>query len=252
MVITMVNPIIINLYDFDGTITKNGMFGADTLIYFIMYCYGNVKELRTNIRKCVLKGLSVYLKTKSVSKFKENSLGFLKIIEETPGLDLAKIVADFGIEHKKRVFDYFENSIDKDAISIIISATPEFLLESFAKEYGMGLIGTKIAPITGELLGDNCRKEEKIIRLAEYLKKHYPNVDFVINKVYSDTIIKRKWFKFVPGNDAYIGLLGKEAINVSSRGKLSLINTTGIKPKHENVYVEPGIKGLRLEMDKKS
>ena len=72
----------------------------------------------------------------------------------------------------------------KKSDDVIISASPEFLLEPICKELGVGcMLGTKVNEKTGLFESENCVGEEKVVRFYEV----YP--DGVIDEFYSDRYV---------------------------------------------------------------
>lgn len=65
---------------------------------------------------------------------------------------------------------------------LIISASPDFLILPICKRLNVRGIASKVNPQTGELLGPNCRGEEKVKRFNEV----YPNE--TIDDFYSDSL----------------------------------------------------------------
>ena len=74
---------------------------------------------------------------------------------------------------------------DRKRYSVVISASPDFLLEEIQKRLGFEkLICTKHNRATGAIIGENCRDEEKVKRLyLEFGKNEINVID-----VYSDSL----------------------------------------------------------------
>lgn len=64
---------------------------------------------------------------------------------------------------------------------LVISAGPEFLMRGVCAERGLELIGSRVDPHTGRVLGPNCSGAEKVVRLREV----YPDAE--IEHFYSDS-----------------------------------------------------------------
>ncbi|WP_349017956.1 HAD family hydrolase [Sneathia vaginalis] len=86
------------------------------------------------------------------------------------GMDIENDINLFWEKEIKNIYPYFfeeikENRKDAD-ILILISASPDFLLEPIYKKLGFDiLISTKYSNFT--LIGKNCKKNEKLKRLNE-------------------------------------------------------------------------------------
>lgn len=163
----------LNVFDFDKTI-----YDGDSSIDFYIY---SLKENIWIIRYLPIQiyGMLMYkLKIKPKEYFKEKYFSFLKGIKD---IDL-KIECFWNKNEKKIKYDLFK---DKKNM-IVISASPEFLLEPICKKIGVSkLIATKVDKKTGKFLGKNCYGEEKVNRLNKEYNK------YVINEFYSDSISDR-------------------------------------------------------------
>lgn len=81
---------------------------------------------------------------------------------------------------RARLGRWFERT-PRDLPIVIASASPEFELQHAAELLGVQwLIGTRCDPVTGRLLGKNCRGEEKLRRIGEQLG------EFEIRAMYTD------------------------------------------------------------------
>jgi hypothetical protein len=64
---------------------------------------------------------------------------------------------------------------------LIISASPEFLLEPYCKKHGFALLASKVDKHTGKYDGENCYGKEKVARFYE----EYPSGK--VSEFYSDS-----------------------------------------------------------------
>ena len=90
----------------------------------------------------------------------------------------------FWKEHKNKIHLFVLDALKQDKRSkiCIISASPRFLLEGFTKDLkNVTLISTEMDKKTGEIIGENCKGEEKLKRY----KKEFNNNK--IAKFYSDS-----------------------------------------------------------------
>ena len=170
----------LGIFDVDFTITKK-----ETLMQFFKYMIHkdkkNIKFLPRAIFSGIMYGIGIY----DEKKVKETFLKFIDGIDEK---ELSYIVKEF-------YSDVLSNILYEDAIKMmrelkskgykiyLISASPEFYLNEFYsfKEVDK-IIGTKFKFKDGkfirEMVGYNCKGEEKVRRLMEELKKDNIEVDF--------------------------------------------------------------------------
>ena len=164
----------VNIYDFDKTI-----YDGDSTADFIKFCAVRYKKsliwALPTLRAFCLYALGRYTKT----RFKEKMYGFLRFIPDT---DTA--VDEFWNRHEKNIFPYYKERHGAD--DIVISASPEFLLEPICERLGIGrLIASREDKKTGIYTGDNCYGEEKVKRLrTEY---GITSCDEFFSDSYSDT-----------------------------------------------------------------
>ena len=86
----------------------------------------------------------------------------------------------FWEKHLHQVYPWFTQ---KKRPAVIISASPDFLLEELQRRLGLPyLLCTRHNPKTGRILGQNCRGEEKVRRFH----RAFPGVQVV--DVYSDSL----------------------------------------------------------------
>jgi phosphoserine phosphatase len=110
----------------------------------------------------------------SKETMKESFFMFIRFIS------LDAMVARFWKKNKRKIKQWYLRQ--KQDADVIISASPEFLLEPVVREYlHCVLIASKIDSETGEYRGKNCRGEEKVWRFREM----YPDTE--IDRFYSDS-----------------------------------------------------------------
>lgn len=144
-----------NIYDFDKTIYR-----GDSSIDFFKYCIKKNKKCLLILPKLGI-ALALYLtKIKEKEYFKSV---FFSIVKYFDNID--EIVKNFWEENKVKIKEYYLKQ--KQDTDIIISASPEFLLDPISKILNFKLIATKVDKKTGELIGTNCYGKEKVKRLNE-------------------------------------------------------------------------------------
>lgn len=159
-----------NIYDFDKTI-----YDGDSTADFIKFCAKKHKKTWKTLIPMAwaffLYALGIYTKT----QFKEKMYRFLQYV---PDIDTTLI--EFWDAHEKNILDYYK--AQKQGDDIIISASPEFLLEPICKRIGVTkLIASKVDKKTGIYTGENCWGGEKTKRLLEEFGVEY------CDKFYSDS-----------------------------------------------------------------
>ena len=159
----------LNVFDFDKTI-YDGDSSIDIYIYLLKRNILLIRYLPIQ-----LFGLIVYcLKIKPKEYFKQKYFSFLNGVK-----NIDVIIKDFWNENEKKI-NY--NILEGKENIVVISASPEFLLEPICKNIGVKkLIATQVDKVTGKFLSKNCYGKEKVERLNNEYK------DYVINEFYSDS-----------------------------------------------------------------
>lgn len=159
-----------NVYDFDGTIYE----GDSTIDFFVFSLKRNAK-----IRKCMPAIFWTAIKYKvgkvGLNIFKEKFYSFVKYIDV---LD-EEVEAFWETHHKKIKGWYLEKKQETD---VIISASPQWLLEPITRKLGVELIASIVDTKTGKLLSENCKGEEKVRR---FMCKHEAES---IDNFYTDSL----------------------------------------------------------------
>ncbi|OOM77902.1 hypothetical protein CLPUN_20750 [Clostridium puniceum] len=178
------------IFDIDYTITKK-----ETLMELFKY---SIKIDKRNIRflpRAIFCGSMYMLKLYDERKVKEK---FLKFIDGIKEKDLAELVKGFyNYKLKTILYEDALNMIKKlkseDYDIYLISASPEFYVNEFynIKEVDK-IIGTKFNFTNGVFVrkmdGENCKGEEKVRRLKEFLKTEKIEVDFKESYMFSDSL----------------------------------------------------------------
>ena len=159
-----------NIYDFDKTIFK---FDSTKKFYF--FAIKKYPKMLLCLPTQFIYFIPFSLGLLEKTKFKEKMYSAFKYIK-----NIDQEVELFWDKNKIYINSwYYKNQKDTD---IIISASPEFLLEPICKKIGIKhLIASKVNPKTGEYTGINCYGKEKVKRL----EKEFPET--FINEFYSDS-----------------------------------------------------------------
>lgn len=158
-----------NVYDFDGTI-----YNGDSTIDFFLYALKRNPSVLRYLPKQVWGFVLYGIKRIDKTKLKEYFFSFLSAI------NAEELTNAFWNQNQKKIFDWYLNQQKPD--DIIISASPEFLLQPICSRLGIRhLIASEVDPKTGMFTSENCRGQAKARRLkAEY------NVTY-IDRFYSDS-----------------------------------------------------------------
>ena len=159
-----------NVYDFDGTI-----YDGDSSIDFYLFC---IKKKPSVFFKSIINQLSgmVLYAFKQISKErnKEKYFSFLRYINVND-----QLLNEFWSARFKNIKGWY--LCQKAESDVVISASPEFLLQPICKRLGIALIASTIDPSTGKFNGKNCHGQEKVNRFIEA----YPNKS--IDEFYTDS-----------------------------------------------------------------
>lgn len=145
-----------NTYDFDKTI-----FYPDSSACFYLYCLKHYPgAMLKTLPRSVVSGL-LYASGKGNAKvLKEQLFSFLPNLPDVDGA-----VKAFWDENRQRLAKWYLRQKRSD--DVIISASPEFLLQPICDELGVRLIGTRMDKHSGKISGENCHDKEKVRRFYE-------------------------------------------------------------------------------------
>ncbi|MBQ9517094.1 MAG: haloacid dehalogenase-like hydrolase [Eubacterium sp.] len=177
----------IDIYDFDKTIVP---FDSGTL--FVGYCLLHYPWCILWM-PVVVAGLVLMLaRVITFTQFKRICFMFVPMIPKE------KAVKGFWNRHEKQVHGWFK--ADRKRYSVVISASPDFLLEEIDRRLGFDkLICTRHNPITGAIIGENCRGAEKVRRLYE----EFDRDEIKVVDVYSDSLKHDKYIFALAGGKCY-------------------------------------------------
>lgn len=161
----------VDIYDFDKT-----MVPFDTGSLFWFYCMLRYPWIILLWPYQFIGGLLLALRIYNLTKVKRIFFSFVHFIP----LDKAR--KKFWDKHEKDVFEWARKE-NRERFTVVISASPDFLLEDIAKRIGIDcLICTKHSPKNSAVIGLNCKGEEKVRRFREI----YPDAQVIT--VYSDSL----------------------------------------------------------------
>lgn len=160
-----------NVYDFDKTI-----YQRDSTLDFYLFCIKKQPGILAEIPTLLFWSILFLFQRSSKTAFKEKFYRFLRHLDSVDDL-----VAEFWKINRDRIADfYLRGHRDND---IVISASPEFLLEPICRELNIPtLIASRVDKCTGLYSGENCWGDEKLRRFREELGQAS------IGEFYSDSL----------------------------------------------------------------
>ncbi|MEE1155265.1 MAG: haloacid dehalogenase-like hydrolase [Acutalibacteraceae bacterium] len=160
-----------NVYDFDNTIYK-----GDSTADFFIFCLRKHPKIVLVFPKIIGGVIKFYLLKKGTkTEFKEKVYTFLQYC------DTEKDVQEFWNKKIGNIKSWYKHQQRHD--DVIISASPEFLLETPCKLLDIKhLMASRVDPNTGKYNGENCHGKEKVRRFYEKYSK-----TTTIHKFYSDS-----------------------------------------------------------------
>lgn len=161
-----------NVFDFDKTI-----FDGDSTVKFYKYCLFKYPKVLLYVPSMAVGFAKYYIFKKGTkTECKQN---FYRFLTEIDNVD--KAVEDFWNKNEKGIFEWYKK-IHQNS-DIVISASPEFLLEPICKRLNVSkMMASRVDKHTGKYIGENCHGEEKVRRFYEYCP------DGKIDFFYSDSI----------------------------------------------------------------
>ncbi|MGL5722859.1 MAG: HAD family hydrolase [Brevinema sp.] len=179
----------VSLYDFDRTIYARD---TGTQIYFFMF----KKKPWTIFYVPHLLAVSVLHLCHIISHDTWKNLMLLPM-KRIP-LDVwRRLVQEFWQESQKDFFPSVVQAMKEDKekgmVVGVISASVELFLEPIQKLLQPDfIIGTPIVlkenKIVNRLAGENCKMEAKVRYFHAYMAKHYPNKQYIVHKMTSDSL----------------------------------------------------------------
>lgn len=164
----------IDIYDFDKTIVP---FDSGTL--FTFYCMLHYPWCIIVMPIVCVAFLLMLLKIINFTAFKKTCFMFI------PMIPLKKAVKAFWDKHESEVNPWFK---DRNRYSVVISASPDFLLGDISERLGFDILICTKHKKNGVIIGENCRGEEKVRRLFELFDKD----SIEVKDVYSDSLYHDK------------------------------------------------------------
>ncbi len=174
----------LDIYDFDKT-----MIPFDSGSRFCIYCFLHYPKTVLYI-PCIVGAVIGFLFKRDLTAMKSSIFKFIKVI---PVREASK---KFWDKNEKYVFDWAKRE-NRERYSLMISASPDFLIDEIAKRVDIDDYICTIHDENGAIVGNNCHDKEKV----RLFKEKYPQSEVV--NVYSDSL----------ENDKYIFSLGEKCFH---------------------------------------
>ena len=163
---------LIDVYDFDGTI-----YDGDSTLDFVLFAVRRHPVVLLGLPR--IAGAAMKLAAKKIGLTQFKSVLFSEMAEQC---DLSVEAGLFWLrpETRAKLGGWFR-STPRDIPIAICSASPEFEIRHAAKLLGVDtVIGTRCDTATGQLIGENCKAQEKLRRLEEHFG------EYTIRAMYTD------------------------------------------------------------------
>ena len=163
---------LIDVYDFDGTI-----YDGDSTVDFVLFAVRRHPNVLLGLPRIARAALKLRKKEIGLTEFK--TVLFAEMAER---MDLKTEAGLFWLDPKtKEKLGAWFRTTPRDLPIVLCSASPEFEIAPAAKLLGIPtVVATRVDIATGELIGKNCKAEEKLSRL----KAHFG--DYEIRAMYTD------------------------------------------------------------------
>ena len=150
----------VDIYDFDKTAIP-----YDSALHYWFWSMAHCPWTLVLLPFQLFWGFLMVTKILPVPVFKKIAFNFVRLI------NTEKTVKKYWDKHQNDIYDFFKpENRDPDRKVVLISASPDFLIEEIAKRMKIDYcIASPHSKKNGHLLGKVCRKEEKVRRLNEII-----------------------------------------------------------------------------------
>ncbi|AIB38159.1 HAD family hydrolase [Pseudomonas simiae] len=157
---------VLSVFDFDGTLTHH-----DSFVPFLKFAFGT-GDFYGRMVKLAVPGLRFLVRQISRDELKAQLIRtFMTGVEKTWVQQKAEEYCQRNWARLMRPAGVLsvEHELGSGAEVTLCSASPALVLQPFANRLGIKLIGTELEVVdgvlTGKLTGNNCRCENKVLRL---------------------------------------------------------------------------------------
>ena len=189
------DAIEVDMYDFDKTAIP-----FDSQLKYWGYCMLHNPWIILMLPFQFIWGVMMGMKIISVKTCKKVAFWFANFINNK------RNVEKFWDKYEKQIYDWFRPENRNGRKVVLISASPDFLIEEIARRMGVDYCIATTMSKRYTMVGEICRKKEKVVRL----NKQLPNI--IVKDVYSDSI----------NSDKYIFNLGERCF-LATKGELKEI-----------------------------
>ncbi|QAX82205.1 HAD-IB family phosphatase [Candidatus Pseudomonas adelgestsugas] len=160
------NTKVLSVFDFDGTLTYH-----DSFLQFLKFAFGHEK-FYIGIVKLAVPGIRFLVRQIGHNELKEQLISiFMTGLEKAWIQRQAEVYCQRYWTKLMRPdgLQSVADEVKSGAIVTLCSASPAVILQPFTDRLGIQLIGTELEVVnevlTGKLMGNNCRCENKVLRL---------------------------------------------------------------------------------------
>ncbi|WP_236314503.1 HAD-IB family phosphatase, partial [Pseudomonas lactis] len=157
---------VLSVFDFDGTLTHH-----DSFVPFLKFAFGT-GEFYGRMVKLAVPGLRFLVRQISRDELKAQLIRtFMTGVKKTWVEQQAQAYCQARWSKLMRPsgLQSVADEVKSGAVVTLCSASPALVLQPFADRLGIRLIGTELEVVdgvlTGKLTGNNCRCENKVLRL---------------------------------------------------------------------------------------
>ena len=162
-----------NVYDFDKTI-----YAGDSATHFWRFCVRRHPAALRSLPGAGRTLLRCLGKPGIHGALKQSIYAFLSVLP-----DPEAEVRAFWDGHLRRVYPWYLERKKPD--DLVISASPYFLVSEACRRLGIACMATDMDRHSGQIHGENCRREEKVRRYREVYG------DTPVEEFYSDSLSDR-------------------------------------------------------------
>ncbi len=195
----------IDIYDFDKTVVP-----FDSALKYWGYCMAHCPWTLVLFPLQFVWGIMMITHIISVTTCKKLCFLYINLINNK------RMVKKFWDKYESEVFDWFKPQNRKRAC-VLASASPDFLIEEIASRLGIDYVVCTRYDKRGVMIGEVCRKDEKVRRIKAELP------DVTVEDVYSDN----------PSHDKYIFALGKRCF-LANKGVLTQFEYSSLCDKKQS------------------
>ena len=164
---------IVAAFDLDGTLTEGG-----SVFKWLRFVGGNARAWSAALARSAPLAWGVVRSGAAADRAKESLfVGVLAGRLESEVAEISRLFAEEHLERcaRERYVQRMQWHLESGHHVVVVSASPELYVSVVAETLGAhGAIGTRLATdplgrLTGGYLGHNCRGEEKLRRLHEWI-----------------------------------------------------------------------------------